>query len=681
MPHSNLTARAARWSATHRRAAIGGWLAVVVVVAVLGGMVGFKTPSNDVGDSTESARADRTIAHAFADHPSEQVIVQSPRLVTTDARFRDTVTDVVRRLRAAPHTRDVRVGAASRDRHSTLVEFRVDDAEHVNPSLAASRAAAAAHRDLFIGQFGESSLDSAVQDSISEDLGRAELFSLPLTLVILLFAVGGFVAALVPLLLAMSAVAAAIGVVSLLSHVMTMTDTVTSVVLLIGLAVGVDYSLFYLRRFREERAAGRDADAALVAAGATSGHAVLVSGVTVMIAMAGQFLAGSAVFTALAVGSIVVVAVALLASVSVLPALLSKLGRRVEGRRAARASRLWGWVLGRVLRRPGRSLAIGVAVLTALSIPALNMHTGIGGMDTVGDNVAVKPAYERIERAFPGGSQPADVVVSASDVRSPAVARAIGRVGGTARISADGTVADVTVPLGGDGTNAESVRDLRHLRDVVLPAAFAGTGAHVDVTGVAAGTTDFADLMRERGPLVFAFVLGLAFVLLLVTFRSIVIPVKAIALNLLSVGASYGILEIVFHGVGDKPIVAWLPMFLFVVLFGLSMDYHVFIVSRIRELVDAGRSTEDAVREGISSTAGVVTSAAAIMVAVFAVFGTLSMLDMQEMGVGLAVAVLLDATIIRGVLLPAAMTLLGDWNWYLPSFRNAPRVPVSRRAA
>jgi RND superfamily putative drug exporter len=478
----------------------------------------------------------------------------------------------------------------------------------------------------------------------------------------------------------MSAVAAAIGIISLLSHVMTMTDTVTSVVLLIGLAVGVDYSLFYLRRFREERAAGRDRDAALLAAGATSGHAVLVSGVTVMIAMAGQFLAGSTVFTALAVGSIVVVAVALLASVSILPALLGDGVNRLRFR-TPRESRVWGAILDRVLRRPGRSLAIGVAVLTALAIPALNMHTAIGGMDTVGDNVSVKPAYERIERAFPGGSQPADVVVQADDVRAPGVTAAIARLGGDVRISPDHTVADVTVPLGGDGTNAESVRDLHHLRNATIPDAFRGVDAKVDVTGVAAGTTDFADLMRERGPLVFAFVLGLAFVLLLVTFRSIVIPIKAILLNLLSVGASYGILEIVFHGFMDKPIVAWLPMFLFVVLFGLSMDYHVFIVSRIRELVQAGHSTQDAVREGIRSTAGVVTSAATIMVAVFAVFGTLSMLDMQEMGVGLAVAVLLDATIIRGVLLPSAMALLGDWNWYLPSLRHAPRVPVSRRAA
>jgi RND superfamily putative drug exporter len=464
-----------------------------------------------------------------------------------------------------------------------------------------------------------------------------------------------------------------------------MDETVNSVVLLIGLAVGVDYSLFYVRRAREERAAGRSQEASLIAAAATSGRAVLVSGVTVMIAVAGQYLAGSSVFTALATGSIIVVGVALLASLTVLPALLSLLGDRIErgrlpliGRRRGE-SRVWGAVLTRVLRRPALSLALGTAVLVALAVPALGMHTALPGMDNVTDKVDVKPAYERIEAAFPGGSQPADVVVQARDVTTPEVQGAIAKLGRHVRVSGDRTVAAVEVPLPGDGTNDESVAALRELRNTTIPAAFAGVdGAKVDVAGVTAGNTDFADLMRERGPLVFAFVLGLAFVLMLWTFRSVVIPLKAIVLNLLSVGAAYGLLELVYYVAQDKPVTAWLPMFLFVVLFGLSMDYHVFIVSRIREAYDRGESTTDAVAHGIRSTAGVVTSAAAIMIAVFAVFGTLSSLDMQQMGVGLAAAVLIDATIVRGVLLPSAMALLGDWNWWMPGQSSRrPRQEVS----
>ena len=476
--------------------------------------------------------------------------------------------------------------------------------------------------------------------------------------------------------------------------------------LLIGLAVGVDYALFYLRREREERAAGRSEEAALQAAAATSGRAVLISGFTVMAAMAGMYFGGSATFEGFATGTILVVAVAVIGSLTVLPAVLSKLGDRVEkGRvpfigkrkRAGRESRVWGAVIDRVMRRPLVSLIVAGGFLVALAIPAFSMHTALPGIDTLPRDIEVMQTYDRMQAAFPGDQLPAEVAVKADDVTSPEVQAAIREMTDSAvasdgfhkpvtvEVSADKTVADVDIPIAGDGTDAQSVAALETLRGDIIPATVGQVGgAEAMVTGITAGTEDFNDVTNSHLPIVFAFVLGMAFLLLLVTFRSIVIPLKAIALNLLSVGAAYGILKLVFQdGHGESllgfestgAVTSWLPLFLFVVLFGLSMDYHVFILTRIKEAVDAGQRTEDAVAHGIKSTAGAVTSAAVVMVAVFSIFGTLSMIEFKQMGVGLAAAVLIDATIIRGVLLPAAMKLLGDWNWWLPkSLRWLPRV-------
>ena len=620
--------------------------------------------------------------------------MQSTTHGVRDAAFRDTVADTVRRLKAERYVDGVEVGPASRDGHSRLitVTLRADDDngdERVAGSLTAIAAAERAHPGFQIGQFGEASLERAMGDTMEQDFQRAEQLSLPITLVILVVAFGSLVAAGLPLLLALSAVMASLGLVSIATHLTAMDDTVNSVVLLIGLAVGVDYSLFYLRREREERAAGRGERAAIEAAAATSGRAVLISGITVVIAMAGMYLAGNSVFTSLATGSILVVVVALIASVSVLPAFLSMLGDRVEkgripivGRRRAKAgdSRLWGAVLGPVLRRPAIALLASAGVLVALTIPALGMRTALPGLDTLPRDTAVMKTYDRLQAAFPGDVNPATVVVEADDVTAPAVRRAIADLRRqavatgvmhepvTVEVAPDDRLAAVRIPMDGDGTDPRSEAALAKLRGDVVPATVgAADGVRVaGVTGMTAGTTDFDDLMRERAPLVFAFVLGLAFLLLLVTFRSLVVPVKAILLNLLSVGAAYGLLTIVFQEGMGEPITAWLPMFLFVILFGLSMDYHVFILSRIRELVDGGMSTREAVSHGIRSTAGVVSSAAAVMVAVFGVFATLSSIEFQEMGVGLAAAVLIDATIVRAVLLPAAMTLLGERNWWLP---------------
>ena len=709
MPSDNLAARAARWSARHRRTAILGWLAFVIAAAVGGGSLGLNTFAWQENGPGESGRADKAIYDAFPQAASEMVLIQSTRADATDPQFRAAVADVERRLERAPHVGGVvgpyekgRQGQISRDGRSALVNFEIAGdfqlaQERVDPALAAVAAAAREHPGLRIEQFGDASVSKALGEVFEEDFKRAETLSLPVTLVILVVAFGSLVAAGLPVLLALSAVAGTIGLISVVSQVLPVDESISSVVLLIGLAVGVDYSLFYLRREREERAAGRDVDAALEAAAATSGRAVLISGFTVMVAMAGMYFTGSATFSSFATGTILVVAVAMVGSLTVLPALLSKLGDRVDkGRipllhrlRSRRGgARLWSAVLDRVLARPKLAALLATSVLVALAVPAFTLKTGVPGTDSLPRDLPVMQTFDRIEQAFPGGPLPAVVAIEAFDVTAPRVASAIEELKGRAlatgqmrepvqvAVSPDRSVAQVLLPLVGDGADAESQAALASLRQEILPATLGRVdGVEVNVSGMTAQNEDFTELMSSRGPVVFAFVLTMAFLLLLVTFRSIVIPIKAIVLNLLSVGAAYGVLVLVFQqgnleGLlgfeSTGTITSWLPLFLFVILFGLSMDYHVFILSRIREAYDSGMRTDQAVSFGIRSTAGVVTSAAVVMVAVFAIFATLRALEFKQMGVGLAVAILIDATIVRAVLLPATMKLLGDWNWYLP---------------
>jgi RND superfamily putative drug exporter len=493
----------------------------------------------------------------------------------------------------------------------------------------------------------------------------------------------------------MSAVLAALGLLGPISHLIPVAEgTINSMVVLIGLAVGVDYSMFYLRRKLEERHAGRDNQAALATASATSGRAVLISGLTVMTAMAGMFLAGNAVFTSLAIGTVLVVAVAIVGSVTVLPAVIAKLGDRVERgrapivarRRAGGESRAWGYIIDRVLRHPVVSLVLSAGLLLALALPALGTHTVDPGTIGLPRSLPIMHTYDRIEAAFPGGPSPAVVVVKARDVTTPAVQRGIaamahaavanGQHPMTVSVSPDRSVAAISIGLPGSGTDSRSEAALATLRSRIVPATIARAPAtSSQVMGLTANSKDFNNTMKAHLPIVFLFVLGLAFLLLLRTFRSIVIPTTAIVLNLLSVGAAYGVLKLVFQdgylrsllgATNIGGVIDWLPLFLFVVLFGLSMDYHVLILSRIREEHDRGRSTTDAISHGIKSTAGVVTSAAIVMVAVFSIFATLSAVAFKQVGVGLAVAVLIDATIVRAVLLPSTMKLLGDWNWYMP---------------
>ncbi len=722
----NVTARAARWSAAHRKVAVFGWFAFVFVAFVIGSAAGVVTMKDEEFGIGDSRGAERVLAREFpTERAAEQVLVQSRSGRLERAELRAVIDDVVARLSRVPAVAAIQspldagnAGQLSPDGHSALLTFQItgdpDTAQdRVAPALAATAAVQRAHPDLLIGQVGDASANKAVSERVASDFQRAELTSVPVTLAILVLAFGALVAAGIPLLLGLTAVMAALGLTALVSHLLHVDESINSVILLIGLAVGIDYSLFYLRRYREERARGRPPDTALEIAAATSGRAVLVSGLTVMAAMAGMFLMGTRVFQGFGVGTVLVVAIALVGSLTVLPAMLSKLGDRIDRGRvpfvkrlAARdgESRFWAATIRVVLRRPLVWGGLAAAFLIVLSIPAFRLHTANSGVQGLPRDLPVMKVYDSAQTAFPGRPLPAIVAVSASDVTAPQVTSGISALKRAALataqmqepisvdISASRRAARVQIPLAGKGTDDESNSALDVLRGTVIPTTIGGVeGAEAHVTGLTAGSRDFNDSMKSHAPIVVAFVLGLTFVLLLVTFRSIVIPLKAIVLNMLSVGASYGVLVLVFQdgrlesllnfqSIGG--VTSWLPLFLFVVLFGLSMDYHVLILSRVREAYDAGMSTERAVDYGIRATASVVTSAAIVMVAVFAIFATLGLLDLKMMGVGLAVAVFLDATIVRAVLLPATMTLLGDWNWYLPHWLDwLPRVGPEADAA
>jgi uncharacterized membrane protein YdfJ with MMPL/SSD domain len=718
----NLAARMAAWSGRHRKKAFWGWLAFVVAVFAAGNLIGTTAISDVDQFSGESHRAEVALKDAGLRPVKESVLLQSDRLTVKDPTFRAAVGDVTNRLSKVPYVRAIQSpltgdSAVSADGHSALVDFVIagdstDAATRVDPTIAAVAAAQTQHPDLDISQIGDASANKAINQVIGDDLAKAGELSLPLTLIILTITFGTLVAAGLPLLIGITAVLAALGLVAIPSQFLPVDSNLPAVILLIGLAVGVDYSLFYLRREREERARGRSERSALETAAATSGRAVLISGVTVIVAMAGMFISGDKSFISFAEGAIAVVAIAVFASLTVLPAMLSWLGDRVEKgrvpllgrrRRPAGQSRFWAASSARVMRHPVASIVLAGGLLVALSIPALQMKIVTSGVEQLPQDIPIIVTYDKIKAVFPTKGVVADVVVEADNVHSGAVADGISALrarvndskaflpGTEVIYSKDGTVAQINVPTPGSGNDAASTHALSVLRDDIIPATVGRVpGTSVNVSGDAASSEDFASQLKSRLPLIFIFVLGLAFLLLLVTFRSIVIPIKAIILNLLSVGAAYGVLVLVFQdGHGEKllgftsigGVTNWLPLFLFVVLFGLSMDYHVFILSRVRELYDRGMPTDQAVQQGIATTAGTVTSAAAVMVGVFSVFVTLTFLDFKEMGFGLAVAVLIDATIIRGVLLPASMKLLGDWNWYLPSWLEwLPRIGAERDA-
>lgn len=719
----NPAASIGRWSARHRRYAIFGWLVFVLGAYLVGNAVG-QRPLTDAQMATgQSATATRIVEGAFPFHTTEEVLIQGTGAVRSHSpEVKAAVADLVRRLSVLKTVSEIRSPTSSansalvsRDGRSVLVTFALlgdsnQAQRNVGAALAATAATARDFPQLRIEEFGTASANKALTAAFDRDFNAAEHTSLPITLLILLIAFGTLIAAGVPLLLGFTAVIGALGLVAVISHLLPVDQGVISnVVLCIGLAVGVDYSMFYLRRKMEERRSGLDSDAALARAAATSGEAVLISGVTVMTAMAGMFFAGSSTFSSLGMGAMTVVALAIIGSVTVLPAVISKLGEFVEKgkvpviakRRQRGPSPAWRAIVERVLKRPALSASIAAGVLLLLAIPALGMHTVDPGTVGLPPNLPIMSTYHRIEKAFPGAPIAADVVIEAHDVRTAAIQDAIGALARSAiatgemggpieeAISTGHTVAVVSVSLAGNGTNGKSVAALTALRDRVIPATVDKVrGASAYVAGMTAGSQDFNATMAAHLPYVFGFVLGLAFLLLLFMFRSLVIPSITILLNLLSVGAAYGAMVLIFQdgwfrsAIGAQNIggiVDWIPLFLFVLLFGLSMDYHVLILSRIREGHRRGLKTTEAVTEGITSTAGVITSAAVVMIAVFAIFATLNEIIFKELGVALALAVLIDATIVRIVLLPSTMKLLGEWNWYLP--RRAPkralRVPVA----
>jgi uncharacterized membrane protein YdfJ with MMPL/SSD domain len=725
-----IAARAGRWSARHQGKAIVSWLVFVLVAAVIGGSAGRKELTTAETRDGQSAAASRTLERAGFERPAaEQVLVQvRGRGDVLSAPGRTAIRDVVAAVDATGRVTDVRsplenAGQVSRDHRSAVVLFamkgKADTAsQRVSPVLRAVDGVAARHRQLRVMEFGYASATKAIDDTIGKDFARAESISIPLTFGILLVAFGALVAALVPLVLALTSVVAAGGLLAPASQALHVDGSASTMLLLIGLAVGVDYSLFYLRRQREERAAGRSTRDAVDIAAATSGRSVLVSGVTVIAAMAGMFLTGQHTFTGMAEATILVVGVAVLGSLTVLPATLALLGdrlekgripwlgKRLQTRRDRGPSRAWTRVLDRVLARPGVSALAASALLIALAVPALSLHTSVlSPSQELPHDLPIMKTYLRMQQAFPGGPQPASVVVSADDVTSPPVAAQIRELERqaiashqvfdpvTVDVNRAHDVAVVTMPLAGDGQDRASRSALATLRERIVPRTV-GRVATVNVGGGTAESVDFNHQLRARAPFVFAFVLGLAFLLLMWSFRSVVIAATGVVLNVLSVGAAYGVLVAVFQWGWGKSllgltstgaITSWLPLFLFVILLGLSMDYHVFTVSRIKEGHDRGLPTARAIHDGIARSAGVITSAAIVMVFVFLTFATLDQTSLKQLGVGLAVAVLLDATVVRAILLPATMKLLGERTWYLPRAlrrtRSAPTETPHREPA
>ena len=714
----NLAASAGRWSAKHRKTAIIGWILFIVVATFAGKSITQKElPTTEMGNG-ESKRSMQIMESAdFPETVGEQVLIQGKGSIKSDSpEVTAAVKDTVQRLESIDGVTDIHSPLNKADRHDTVsqdgrsvvVNFSLPDAdedeakliESAEAPLAAVAAVQKAHPEVRVEEYGGASERHALSATEAADEAKSMQFSFGGTLLILLLAFGAMVAAGVPLFLGLTSVFATLGLLGPVSQISGLHPAVANVVMLVGLAVGVDYAMFYMRRMMEEKDKGRSSADALDIAAATSGRAVLISGLTVMAAMGGMFFSGNPIFVSFGIGTIIVVGVAILGSLTVLPAILSYLGEKgwlEKGRlpfilkrrhRNQGESRMWGAILDRVLKRPLVSAIAAGGILVALTIPALGMTLKDPGTESMSRDEPIMQTFDRIDAAFPGGAVPAVAVVKAKDVTAPAVEAGIADLQKQAlatgklheptsvEISPDKTVAMVAMAIDGNGNDAASEASLAALREDVIPSTINKvSGTETAVGGMTAFSKDFLDTMKSHLPIVFLFVLSLAFILLLVTFRSIVVPIKAIILNLLSVGAAYGILKLVFQdGHGEKllgfesvgGIASWLPLFLFVILFGLSMDYHVFVLSRIREAVDRGMSTDNAVAHGIKSTAGIITSAAAVMVITFAGFATGSDQTMKQMGVGLAAAILIDATLVRAVLLPATMKLLGKRNWYLP---------------
>ena len=701
MTHRLAPPRLANWSAHHPWKALAAWL-LFVIACLAGGMASGTVMDSSGGGSGDSGAAQRIIDRA--DFPNqlqtEQVLIRrrdGAVLRLADARrSRRAVASRLARVADAGPLSGVRLSA---DHHAGLASFTIAGdsntaSDRVAPMLAAVAQAGRATPVLRVEEVGGAAIGRALDRKLGDDFQKAELLSLPLTLLILIVVFGALVAAGIPLILALTSILASFGLASLASHVFPQTDNLKSILLIVGMAVGVDYALFVLRRARDERQRGASVRESVLIASATSGRAVIVSGLTVAVAMAGMLLAGDPTFESLGIAAMLVVGVAVLGALMALPALLVLIGDRVDRvrvpflhrlRRRQGGSRFWAALIPRVLARPKLALGLAAGALAALALPALGMHTRLTSETDLPRSIPIMRSYDALTAAFPAQGASHSLVLAAADVRAPRVQSQVAslerqlradpdfalRAKPAVEISRDHTVETIDLAYPGASDGVAATRGLRDLRHTLIPPTV-GRAAEAHVTGDAAGSHDFNALVSARLPIVIAFVLALTLLLMLASFRSLRIALATIVLNLLSVAAAWGLLVLVFQhhwldsvlGIRTNgAIVAWLPLFLFVILFGLSMDYHVFLLSRIREAHRGGASARDAIAIGVERTAGVVTSAAVVMVGAFGIFATLSLIEMKQLGVGLATAVLLDATIVRGVLLPATLRLLGENAW------------------
>lgn len=724
--------RMARWSARHPWRAIVGWF-VFVLLCLGAGIAAGNNPATTkdfwVGEAghAESMATDAGLQR----RPTEHVLIRARSGPLDTERADAAARDLTARMDALPEVADVAPPVRSEDGTALRVTVvmkgaELDGKKNVVPLLDRTAQVAEAHPDLIVEETGSPAISKGVNDQRGDDLALSERLSLPVTLVILLIVFGSVVMAGVPLLLALSSIAATMGLAMLASHLMPDPGVGTNMILLMGLAVGVDYTLFYLKREREERsrAAGRLSSEALVElAAATAGRAVVVSGLAVIVCTATLYLATDVIFSSLATGTVLVVAVAVLSSLTVLPALLVKLGHRTERRAAKKAARrakrgapvrtkaakpengrIFGALMRPAQRHPAITLCVSVLVMLAVAAPALGLKLVDPGRDTFSRDIPAMQVYDRLTTAFPELLVKHEVVTRSTPDQAPEVRKALTELGRTAqadplfsrtgepvvRTSADGRTSVLELAVPHPAPSDEAITSLDHLRDRYIPSTVGAlTAVDTGVSGDVARGQDYVHHERSKLPLVIGFLLLLTFVTTAVAFRSVIVGLLGVVLNLLSAAAALGALVLVFQGTWAEglldfdslgAIASRVPLFLFVLLFGLSMDYQVFVVSRIKEAMDHGMTAREAVLDGIDRSAKVVTSAALVMVTIFAAFVFLHLTEMKQMGFCLAVAVLLDAVVIRMMILPSALLLLGERAWRPLRRRpgSVPSVPADR---
>ncbi|MFJ8470302.1 MMPL family transporter [Kitasatospora sp. NPDC094011] len=724
----NVITRAARWSAVHPWWAIALWVAFVVGALVVGGLTGTRQATNSdlsIGQSGRAAAIAR--AGGLQERAVENLLVSSWGGGRLDpARAQAALDDATRGLRGLPGIASIGQPQSAPDGAAVLVPVTLAGdpetaADRVQPLLDSVEASRSGHGDVRMELVGAGSIKAGLNDMLSKDLGKATVLSLPVTLLVMVFVFGAIVAASVPVVLGLSSVLAGLGLWGVASQVVPDPGPVTQFIVLMGMAIGVDYSLFYLKRQREERALGADNIDAIEIAAATSGHSVLVSGVVVLVSMGALYLGGHVAFESMATGAVIVVSIAIISSLTVLPAMLSRFGRYLDAPRVPLVwrltqkggvkPRLWSTMLKPSLRHPVIALVASVAALLVLALPALGLKLKATGIDDLPRSIPAMQSYQRLTQSFPSQSDTHTVAVKVPPGRAAELSSAVHELvrGALAdplfvhdpapvvRTSADGTVATVAIGTQFDSGSAQARASLDRLRADLAPRTLgAVAGAQFAVGGSdVAYDVDYRANVMDKMPWVLGVALALTFLVMALAFRSVVLALITVALNLLSTAASFGVLALIFqhtwaedllHFESTGRVVAWLPLMLFVILLGLSMDYHVFVVSRIREAARGGLSLREAVEQGITRTAGVVTSAAVVMVCVFALLASLNYIEMKQMGVGMACAVLLDATVIRIVVLPAMITLLGWKTWWpsrlaRQSAARTPRMPAVVAAA